>query len=115
MIKVNENPPSAYPTVETGNITVKAALWEVGPLTVSGARGIPCRDVLIVGVDRFSGGYVCNAVDGVAQSIVCDHNTVLALYEALRGTMKIADADYVAWAEWKEQARAALVLVEVPK
>jgi len=26
MIKVNENPPSAYPTVETGNIALKADL-----------------------------------------------------------------------------------------
>lgn len=56
--------------------------WTVGPVVKS--QGVFCRDVLIDGMDRFNGGFICNATDEMAHRIVDDHNAHSALVEALK-------------------------------
>ena len=56
--------------------------WETGPLMLHG--GVECKDVLIKGVDRFTGGYVCNAKVEHAEQIVNDHNQHAALVQQRR-------------------------------
>lgn len=60
--------------------------WELGPLMLHG--GVECKDVLIKGVDRFAGGYVCNAMAKHAAQIVADHNSKALLVEAASNALK---------------------------